>query len=315
MQTLYISCFDGVYSKRVRIAGKTPQPAIDANTTTQNDSRPSTIIPSSLRAKLDVVYAKQGQRKMLMDLFVPKTAKKHPAILVVHGGGWLKGDKTKFRALAIRLAKAGFVTAAVEYRLGHEAKFPAAIHDSFAAVRFLRANANRYKIDPTKIGAVGGSAGGHLVGLMAAGSKIQRAKLSSTGGNQEYSSNIEAAIVLAGPMQMTTGSVAERSRSGKNSNSNTWIGETVDNDFQAYLLADAYEQLNPETCPILFMTGEHDNPERNAPSREKLKKLGVWTDVKIYQDGKHGCWNQKPWFELMAKDMAGFFSRHLKAPH
>ena len=88
---------------------------------------------------LDLVYAERGERKMHLDLFVPVgKAEPRPAILVVHGGGWLKGDKEKFRPLAQALAQRGYVTAAVEYRLGGEAKFPAAIHDCNTATRWLR---------------------------------------------------------------------------------------------------------------------------------------------------------------------------------
>ena len=74
-------------------------------------------------------------------------------MVVVHGGGWLNGDKTKFRALTLELARRGYVTMAAGYRLGHEAKFPAGIEDCNAAVRYLRANAARLGVDPDRIDA------------------------------------------------------------------------------------------------------------------------------------------------------------------
>lgn len=313
-QTLYISCFGGVYSQKMRISGKAPQPPMDENVSfpSQLKNRPSTIVPKTITAHLDTTYAQYGQRKMLMDLFVPKSSTKMPAIVVVHGGAWLKGDKTKFRALSIELAKQGFVTAAIEYRLGGEAHFPAASHDCSAAVRFLRARADRYSIDPHQIGAIGGSAGGHLVGLMASSWKYPA--LQGTGGHSDQSSQIGAAIVLAGPMEMITGSVAERSRSGINSNSNIWLGKTIDQAPELYRLSDAYVAINADTAPILFMTGEFDKPERNERSREKLKSLNIRTGIKVYPDGKHGCWNQNPWLGLMAADMAEFMKQELVNP-
>lgn len=310
MRTLYISCFDGVYTQRMKISGRSPHPASAPNSPRQNASRPSTEIPDTVESHLDVSYVSYGSRKVLMDIFIPHNAENAPAVLVVHGGGWLKGDKTKFRALAVEMAKNGMVAAAIEYRLGHEARFPAAIHDCYAAVRFLRANAQKYRLDPQRIGAIGGSAGGHLVGLMAAGS--QNKKLTGPQGNLKESSAISAAIVLAGPMQMATGSVADRSRKGGPSNSNIWIGSTVNEAKDTYFLADAYEQMDKSTPPLLFMAGEFDQPERNAPSREKLKSLGIPTGIKVYKGGKHGCWNQLPWFKEMSQDMVAFMQEHLK---
>ena len=264
-----------------------------------------------MKANLDVPYATDGTRQLLLDLFRPDFQEKElPAIVVVHGGGWLNGDKTKFRALAIELANRGYVTAAIEYRLGGEKLFPAGIHDCNAAVRFLRAHAQKYGIDPQRIGAVGGSAGGHLVGLMATG--WQNKDLQGNGGWANRTSRLQAAIVMAGPMEMTTGSVAERSINSPNqSNSNKWLGKTIKEAPELYALADAHLQISKEGSSILFMVGEHDKPERNEPSREKLKENGVWTGVKVYKDGKHGCWNQLPWFNDMVEDMDQFFQQHL----
>ncbi|MBP90952.1 MAG: hypothetical protein CMJ64_30295 [Planctomycetaceae bacterium] len=311
MRSLYITGFGGLYRQRMTISGRPPHPSARAENQAANPNRPTTTIPPGVVAHLDVVYAKSGNRKLLADIFVPETQPKPtPAIVVVHGGGWLNGDKTKFRALAVELASRGYVTAAIEYRLGGEAKFPAGIQDCNASVRFLRANAERYKLDPNRIGAVGGSAGGHLVGLMAAAPHIS--ELQGDGGNSAHSSKLQAAIVMAGPLEILTGSVAERSRTqAEQSNSNKWLGKTVDEAPELYKLADAHVHFSKESPSILFMVGEHDKPERNQPTRDKLKGLGVWTDVSIYKDGKHGCWNQLPWFNGMVADMDKFFQEQL----
>lgn len=310
LRSLYITCFGGLYKQRTKVSGKPPHPP-SAKKLQAGGSRPATSIPASVKADLDVPYATYGTRKLLLDLFRPDSQEKElPAIVVVHGGGWLNGDKTKFRALAIELANRGYVTAAIEYRLGGEALFPAGIHDCNAAVRFLRAHAREYGIDPQRIGAVGGSAGGHLVGLMATG--WQNKDLQGNGGWPDRTSRLQAAIVMAGPMEMTTGSVAERSINNPNqSNSNKWLGKTIKEAPELYALADAHLHISQESSPILFMVGEHDKPERNALSREKLKENGVWTGVKVYKDGKHGCWNQLPWFNDMVEDMDQFFQQLL----
>jgi len=113
---------------------------------------------------------------------------------------------------------------------------------------------------------------------------------------------------------LITGSVAERSRTaGNRSNANNWLGKTIDEAPDLYRLSDAKVHIDAKDPPLLFMTGEHDNPDRNAPSRADLKAAGVATGVKIYKDGKHGCWNQLPWFDDMVEDMDAFFRRQLGA--
>lgn len=275
--------------------------------------RPRTALPATLHEELNVVFASYGKRKMHMDVFRPKTVDgRLPAIAVIHGGGWLKGNKTKFRALAIALAAKGYVTAAVEYRLGGEAKFPAGIQDCNAAVRFLRANATRFQIDPNRIGAVGGSAGGHLVGLMATAPHVK--EFQGSGGHAGVSSRLQAAIVMAGPLELASGSVVERSRKFPDkSNANKWFGKTFDQAPELYKHASPYTHISKRTPPILFMVGEHDQPQRNAASRKKLKAAGVRTGLKVYADGKHGCWNREPWFTPMVNDMAAFFGETLKS--
>lgn len=276
------------------------------------DNRPSTEIPASITAELDQVYASYGKRQLHLDLFRQRTAQQPmPTLVVVHGGGWLKGDKAKFRALALQLAQLGYVTAAIEYRLGGEALFPAAIHDCNAAVRFLRANADKYHIDPQRIGAVGGSAGGHLVGLMATAAHIK--EFQGSGGNSRQSSQLQAAVVLAGPLELATGSVAEKSRKDpKNSNANKWFGKTIDQDPDLYRLASPFTHVSKQTPPMLFMAGEFDYPERNQGTRDKLKALGIETGIVVVKGGKHGCWNREPWFSPMVNDMDKFFRRSLK---
>lgn len=308
MRSLYITGFGGLYRQRMNAYGFPPEPSGTEGAQPENSNRPSTSIPDGVSLEANVVYFQDGHRKLLMDIAFPKSeAVGRPCIVVVHGGGWLNGYKSKFRALTLALAARGYVTAAIEYRLGYEAKFPAGIRDCNSAVRFLKENAFKYRISPRRIGAVGGSAGGHLVGLMATGWKAPGLQPNVVSNK---SSQLGAAIVMAGPMELTTGAVAKRSRTGT-SNSNVWFGKQVDEAPELYALGDAHLYIDGDSSPILFMCGEHDNPERNEPSRKKLKEAGVWTGLKVYKDGKHGCWNQSPWFDEMVSDMDSFFKEQL----
>lgn len=258
----------------------------------------------------DLVYATYGERKLHLDLFRAKVlAEAAPAIVVVHGGGWTQGDRTRFQVLAQALAARGYVTAAIEYRLAGEAKFPAAIHDCSAAVRWLRSHAKEYGIDPDRIAAVGGSAGGHLVGLMAMGPRVEG--LQGDGGSPDASSQIAAAVVMAGPLDLTSGPAAERSSDPK-SNSFQWLGASLEQDPARYRLASPLAHFSPDCPPLFCMTGEFDRPTQFIPTREKCQTAGVPCQVQIYPQGKHGCWNQHPWFEAMVDDIDAFLAPILK---
>jgi acetyl esterase/lipase len=114
----------------------------------------------------DIVYSKVGDRELLLDAYLPEKGGPSPAVLVVHGGAWRMGNRKQLRGYAEALAKTGFVCFAIDYRLAPEHKFPAQIEDCRSAVKWMRANAAHYKVDPKKLGAIGYSAGGHLVSLL-----------------------------------------------------------------------------------------------------------------------------------------------------
>jgi acetyl esterase/lipase len=288
-----------------------PKP-IPTRQTAIKPSRVQSMASPHVAEHLDVVYARYDKREMHLDLFVPKQGNGPlPTIVVVHGGGWLNGNKTKFRPLAQALAARGFVTAAVEYRLGGEAKFPAGIQDCNTAVRWLRTAGQKYRVDPKRIAAVGGSAGGHLAGLMAAAPHVTA--FQGDGGNTSASSALQAAVVLAGPLELATGAVAERSRKEpKKSNANQWFGKTVDEAPDLYRQASPFTHISKTSPPMLFMTGEFDHPERNRATRDKLRGFGIPTDILVYKQGKHGCWNQHPWFHPMVEDIDRFLATVLK---
>ena len=120
-------------------------------------------MPATVVHEADLEYSNVGQR-VAMDIVRPRAAsEKRPAVVLVHGGGFRGGARQSYLPVAIKLAERGYVAATVSYRLAPRHQFPAAVEDVKAAVRYLRANADRFGIDPDRIGAMGGSAGGHLV--------------------------------------------------------------------------------------------------------------------------------------------------------
>jgi acetyl esterase/lipase len=166
-------------------------------------------IPQSIALQTDLRYREGESGAWKMDLAYPKHAgtKLRPGLLVIHGGGWIEGDKSSFTSLKnwapgniIDFAMLGFVAASINYRMSGEAPFPAALEDCKNAVRWLRAHASEYHIDANRIGAYGNSAGGHLALLL--GLTGTNARLKGNGPDQEQSSMVQAVISDSGPVDL-----------------------------------------------------------------------------------------------------------------
>lgn len=154
-----------------------------------------------VRQELNVVYGHAGGEDLQLDLFAPKESPgPFPAVVVLHGGGWVAGSHEVVRPIAAALAAQGYVTASVGYRMVPRHRFPAQIEDAKCAVRWLRANAERYHIDSERIGALGFSAGAHLALLL--GFTEEKDGLEGTGGNPQQSSRVQAVINVSGPTDL-----------------------------------------------------------------------------------------------------------------
>lgn len=269
----------------------------------------SKAVPDTLKAEVNIEYGQTPEQRLLMDVYRPKAGgDKLPACVLVHGGGWTGGDKERFTHLAIALAQRGYVVANIEYRLAGKARYPAAVQDCNAAVRFVRAHAKRFGLDPERIGAWGGSAGAHLVGLLAVAPTFKK----FSAGNPAVSARVKAAVVMAGPMELNTASQIENLRQQKeNSNGFKWIGRLYDDAPELYREASPMTYLDKQSAATLFLRGDLDQPEADIPAMKKLQSLGVATDRIILKDAKHGCWMQPPGFELCVGAVDAFFKRQL----
>jgi acetyl esterase/lipase len=161
----------------------------------------------------DLAYRSGSSKSWRLDLAMPENFgdEKHPALVIVHGGGWRAGTKRDrpYRTLLLDYALKGYVTVSVEYRLLGEAPFPACIEDVKCAVRWLRAHAAEYHVDADRIGAFGHSAGAHLV-LMLAMSPAS-AGLEGDGGYNEFSSRVNSVVAASTPVRVRgTGADADR---------------------------------------------------------------------------------------------------------
>lgn len=161
--------------------------------------------PAGVKSELDVAYDTRSAKQKL-DLFYQEAAGDdlRPGMVVVHGGGWRGGDKGggQWRQLPIEFAKRGYVAISVNYRLTDEAASPAQINDVKAAVRWLRANAERLRLDRQRLGAYGNSAGAHLVALL--GLVKPSDGLEGDGPHRDQSSLVQAVVASATPTDFTS---------------------------------------------------------------------------------------------------------------
>ncbi len=145
-----------------------------------------------------VVFGTGGGRELKCDIYHPPAAVKNGlGVLLVHGGGWVQGDRSELRGYGILLGRKGYTCVASEYRLVTESPWPACLHDVKTAIRWMRANAERLGIDPAKIVIEGNSAGAHLV-LMAAGTPGVP-EFEGEGGNAGVSTSVAAVIAFYPP--------------------------------------------------------------------------------------------------------------------
>lgn len=157
--------------------------------------------PTGIRVVQNVCYGGRIKNDVL-DLYLPRSANRpFPVVLWVHGGGWEGGNKENPPAMF--LIGKGYAVASINYRLTREPKacFPAQIHDCKAAVRWLRANAKQYNLDPDHIGAWGGSAGGHLVALLGASGEVKELE-GNVGNHLKMSSRVHAVCDWFGPTDL-----------------------------------------------------------------------------------------------------------------
>lgn len=165
---------------------------------------------------LDVVYGRGGETDLAMDVAAPTKAEGPlPCLLVFHGGGWIQGNKAQFRPLVRYIAEHGYVAATVQYRLsrpgrGNPNAWPAQIEDAKCAVRYMRAHAKRWNIDPDRIAAMGFSAGAHLSMLL--GTMDPDDGFEGSGGWREQPSKVNAVVGFYGPTCMGCVPPADRSK-------------------------------------------------------------------------------------------------------
>jgi acetyl esterase/lipase len=201
-----------------------------------------------------IEYTNPDGQHLQLNLARPKeSADKSPAVICIHGGGFRAGERGRWNNLCKQLAERGYVAVTVTYRLAPKYQFPAAVHDVKAAVRWLRANADKYQIDPERIGAVGDSAGGHLAQYLGVTGDVPR--LEGEGGNPHESSRVACVVNYYGPSDLTKSY-------GKSVDAAEvlplWLGGDVEHERHRHIVASPLYWVSPMSAPTLLLHGTLD---------------------------------------------------------
>ena len=264
----------------------------------------------------DLEYAVVNGKSLKLDLYLPEKANGPlPLIIHIHGGGWSGGSKNGIPPIG--LVANGYAVASVQYRLSGEAIFPAAIQDCKAAVRWLRANAQKYKLDPDHFGAWGSSAGGHLVALLGTSGGV---KEFDVGNNLNVSSRVQAVCDWFGPTdflqmnaQAKAGAGGAFDHDSPKSPESRFIGGAIQENKDKCAKANPITYVSKETPSFLIMHGDKDRLVPLGQSQlleTSLKKAGANVTLIVVEGAGHGG----PGFVRpeAEKRMLEFFDKHLK---
>ena len=268
-------------------------------------------VPENVIFETGIEYAKpSGAEPLHLNLARPKNAEGPlPAILCIHGGGFRAGKRDSYDGLCIKLASEGFVAVTMTYRLSPQYKFPAAVEDSKAAVRWLRANASKYGIDPNRIGVTGGSAGGHLAQFLGVTSDVRG--FEGDGGNPEQSSKVNCVVNVYGPSDFTKSY-------GKSVDAAEvlplFLGGNLQTALPAHLRSSPLYWVTPNAAPTLCIHGTEDKyvaHEQAVWIIDKLKAAGVEAELLTLQGAGHGFKGE----DAIKADKAllDYFKKQLKA--
>lgn len=259
----------------------------------------------------DIVYATMAGVDLKLDLFYAKdAARPMPAVVWFHGGGWDSVDlNRKYRPekeLAV-LAKEGFFIVSADYRLLRESPFPACIQDCKCVIRWLRANAGKYGVDPERIGVIGESAGGHLVALLGVTDGV--AELEGDGPYQEYSSAVQCVVPWYAPSDMSMRAEGERGLAMAKRFCGTEDLAEAGRILKA--MSPIFYMDRTDLPPFLFVHGNADrlvNYQNSVDMCAKMKANGQDAELVTVDGQGHGFFDGDEYYEAMY----AFFRKHLK---
>lgn len=268
---------------------------------------------SAIKASEDIEYLRRGDEVLRLDVYRPNTTGPRPAVLILHGGGWESGTRQMERSLAKALAARGFVAIPVSYRLGAAGRFPGAVHDVKAAVRWVRANAQRFDVDPGFIAIAGGSAGGHLAALVGASNGV--AALEDAQSFDIQASAVQAMVDIDGAANFPDAALIAQEQKRQGATSRFLGGNYVERR-ETWFAASPLTYVGPASAPSLFFATNGKSPI--LPGRPemaaRLNALGLVAEVRNLPPGTpHPFWLLEPWFTPLVGEIADFLDARYKA--
>jgi acetyl esterase/lipase len=268
-------------------------------------------VPDGVEFEQNVEYSNPDSQHLQLDLARPKGDGPYPAVICIHGGGFRAGNRNGYDGLCIKLAQNGYVAATVTYRLAPKYQFPAAIFDVKASVRWLRANAAKYHVDPERIGVTGGSAGGHLAQFLGVTGGVQR--FEGDGGNADQSSRVACVVNYFGPSDFTKSY-------GKSVDAAQvlplFLGADLEHARRKHIEASPLYWVTPDSAPTLCIHGTEDKyvaHEQAVWLVDRLKASAVEAELLTLEGAGHGFSGADA--QKAEKAMFEFFDRHLKNKH
>ena len=256
-----------------------------------------------VRVVPDIVFARYGTRALRLDLYLPaKRAGLVPGVVAIRGGGWAVNDRAEFAHVAAALAERGVAAASIEYRTADEAPFPAAIQDVKAAVRWMRANAAAYGINPDALGTLGGSSGA-LMALLAGVTSGDPA-FEGRGGQADVPSHVQAVVVMAVPADPRRLDASGRRTVGR------FLRATSSEHPQRWAQAAPVTHVDVGDPPVLLLHSPADEavlPEQSTRFAARYREAGARAGVVLFPGAPHAFWNYAPWFAQSMDRAAAFF--------
>jgi acetyl esterase/lipase len=267
-------------------------------------------LPENVKREADIVYGKAGDVSLKLDLYLPREEikKSRPVVVWIHGGGWRGGDKASGANMLPGLVSTGDCAGvSVGYRLSGVATWPAQIHDCKAAIRWVRANAKKYNLDPDRIGVWGSSAGGHLVSLLGTSGDVK--ELEGDNGSPGHSTRVKCVVDFCGPSDFLSFGRDNPTMAREDSPVGKLFGGALKDRQEQAKQASPSTYVSKDDPPFLIVHGTNDKtvPLAQAESfYEALKKAGVDATLVKIEGGGHGIGGPE-----VSRRVKAFLDKHL----